>query len=460
MDPSVKEELIARKRLKEISRTLLPDALPRKRARKQSSPERTECHLVPGTPTVPPSPKLHSWQMRMQSPIQIQDQMQGIQDRLTPVSQRRVQLLSQKIDSNDETVKDKRGGKRQRREYQWKNKIIEYISSIPAQESHYSRNDAPNRKYLPTELSVVKLYKGFLAKHRDGSTLPPVSRQWFNEVFLTEFNLSFKPPRVDTCPTCDSFKVEIDSAPTEELKTLAKQKLDIHHKQTDMARDKMNKDGIKSRSHDSDIRVVQFDLQQQMYLPTLTHTQMYYSRQLACVNMGIHLEDEGKGIMFLWNETVGQRGSNEIASCLYKFFTDSEIGHTTNSNELDESLARWLEVQSDEEEDVDLDVHTEFDDKLAPAHIMDECDAETRAFVSAEDKSSDQLLAELLPKDHLTFDWSHDRQTFTGTRETFTGQTGPTFTLTAETKPVDVFLKFFDDELLDLITRQICLSTD
>ncbi|KAJ8724304.1 hypothetical protein PYW08_015778 [Mythimna loreyi] len=101
-----------------------------------------------------------------------------------------------------------------------------------------------------------------------------------------------------------------------------------------MARDKMNKDGIKSRSHDSDIRVVQFDLQQQMYLPTLTHTQMYYSRQLACVNMGIHLEDEGKGIMFLWNETVGQRGSNEIASCLYKFFTDSEIGHTTSKQKL------------------------------------------------------------------------------------------------------------------------------
>ncbi|KAJ8710625.1 hypothetical protein PYW08_009140 [Mythimna loreyi] len=271
MDQSVKEELIARKRLKEISRTLLPDALPRKRARKQPSPERTECHLVPGTPTVPPSPKLQPWQMRMQSPIQIQDQMQGIQDRLTPVS------------------------------------------------------------------SVVDLQVDWttgLLRDLEGNTASAL----------------------------------------------------------------LLADAPKSPNHQmTDVPVA--------VLPTI------------------------KPNVKLINEAIKGK----------------------DSNELDESLARWLEVQSDEEEDVDLDVHTEFDDKLTPAHIMDECDAETRAFVSAEDKSFDQLLAELLPKDHLTFDWSHDRQTFTGTRETFTGQTGPTFTLTAETKPVDVFFKFFDDELLDLI---------
>uniref|UniRef100_A0A6P7FH22 Uncharacterized protein LOC114327924 n=1 Tax=Diabrotica virgifera virgifera TaxID=50390 RepID=A0A6P7FH22_DIAVI len=214
------------------------------------------------------------------------------------VSGRRVQILAEKIGCDDESLKDKRGGKRQRREPEWKEKIINYISSIPEQNSHYDRSDAPNRKYLPTELNVVKLYKGFLEKYCADSTEPPVSRQWFNDIFLTEFNLSFKPPRVDTCPTCDSLKVQIDTAPTEEIKTDGKQKLEIHHRQAELARQQMSKDGIESRENNSDIRMVQFDLQQQMYLPTLTHTQMYYSRQLACVNMGIHLEDEGMGIMF------------------------------------------------------------------------------------------------------------------------------------------------------------------
>ncbi|CAG5022748.1 unnamed protein product [Parnassius apollo] len=141
-------------------------------------------------------------------------------------------------------------------------------------------------------------------------------------------------PRVDTCPTCDSSKIEIDTAPTEVVKDLAMQKLDFHHKQAEVARKLTNNDEADSRCHNSDVRVFQFDLQQQMYLPTLTHTQMYYSRQLAFVNMGIHLEDEGKGIMFLRNEIVRQRGSNEIASCLYKFFTFSEIGYTTDKKKL------------------------------------------------------------------------------------------------------------------------------
>ncbi|CAF4832856.1 unnamed protein product [Pieris macdunnoughi] len=65
-----------------------------------------------------------------------------------------------------------------------------------------------------------------------------------------------------------------------------------------------------------------------MYLPTLTHTQIYthvfvrVTKPLAF--MGIHLEDVGKG----------QRGSNEIASGLYKFFTFSEIGYTTDKKQL------------------------------------------------------------------------------------------------------------------------------
>lgn len=41
------------------------------------------------------------------------------------VSQRRVQLLSEKINCDEESVKDKRGGKRKKREPQWKDKIIE-----------------------------------------------------------------------------------------------------------------------------------------------------------------------------------------------------------------------------------------------------------------------------------------------------------------------------------------------
>lgn len=45
--------------------------------------------------------------------------------------------------------------------------------------------------------------------------------------------------------------------------------------------------------------VISFDLQKQFYIPSLTHTEMYYSRQLASVNFDIHHEDEGTGFFTL-----------------------------------------------------------------------------------------------------------------------------------------------------------------
>ncbi|XP_075981961.1 uncharacterized protein LOC142980453 [Anticarsia gemmatalis] len=65
LEPDVQKELDARKRLKQLSRSLLPDAPPRKR-QKKTSPERVDCRLTPGTPTTPPAPKLQPWELRKQ----------------------------------------------------------------------------------------------------------------------------------------------------------------------------------------------------------------------------------------------------------------------------------------------------------------------------------------------------------------------------------------------------------
>lgn len=70
-------------------------------------------------------------------------------------------MFSEKIDSRHRSVKDRRGGKRQRREPHWKEKIMEYIKSIPAQESYYSRNDAPNRNISQQNLVWSNYTKGF-----------------------------------------------------------------------------------------------------------------------------------------------------------------------------------------------------------------------------------------------------------------------------------------------------------
>ena len=50
----------------------------------------------------------------------------------------------------------------------------------------------------------------------------------------------------------------------------------------------------------------------------VTHSSMFYSRQLSCYNLDVHLSDTESAHMCLWEETLTGRGGNEIASCLFK----------------------------------------------------------------------------------------------------------------------------------------------
>lgn len=47
------------------------------------------------------------------------------------------------------------------------------------------------------------------------------------------------------------------------------------------------KDAINSMMPDSDTLNVVMDLQKVFFLPKLSHSNMYYSRQLSCYNFGI-----------------------------------------------------------------------------------------------------------------------------------------------------------------------------
>ena len=85
-----------------------------------------------------------------------------------------------------------------------------------------------------------------------------------------------------------------------------------------------------------------FDLMQTLPVPTLTHGSMFYSRQLWVYNFRIH-NTTGNASMYMWDETIGGRGADEICSCLMKhletlpphikrptFFSDSCFGQNKN----------------------------------------------------------------------------------------------------------------------------------
>lgn len=133
---------------------------------------------------------------------------------------------------------------------------------------HYSRSKNPQKMFLSPDLNVSRMYRSFLEKYCHGDMKPPVSRQWYNEIFLAQFNLSFARRRIDACSTCDRLTMQMKTGDKE-----ASVMREFHHRQAEAASNAMSADTENANSSGHTI-VISFDMQQQMYLPSLTHSEM------------------------------------------------------------------------------------------------------------------------------------------------------------------------------------------
>ncbi|WAQ94759.1 hypothetical protein MAR_007230 [Mya arenaria] len=62
-----------------------------------------------------------------------------------------------------------------------------------------------------------------------------------------------------------------------------------------------------------------FDLQQVMMLPKACQSGIYFSRKLNNYDLSIYSLGTGHAYCYVWNKTIGGRGSCEIASCVFSF---------------------------------------------------------------------------------------------------------------------------------------------
>ncbi|XP_072394757.1 uncharacterized protein [Diabrotica undecimpunctata] len=193
-------------------------------------------------------------------------------------------------------------------------KVKEHIKSFPCYKSHYTLCDAPDRKYLNPDLNIRKMYQLYKEKcEQEGSE--SVKEKMYYHVFSSNFNLHFKPPSKDTCQLCDSLYNTIRCGNNDEDIHKAKTNKEIHLRKAKLARDSLNKD---KNLADENIYVLTFDLQKALPFPKLSTSVAYYKMNLYVYNLGIHSFNENKGYMFMWDETEGSRGSQEVASCLTK----------------------------------------------------------------------------------------------------------------------------------------------
>ncbi|KAG8198016.1 hypothetical protein JTE90_001856 [Oedothorax gibbosus] len=75
--------------------------------------------------------------------------------------------------------------------------IQSHISSYNPSISHYRREHAPKRLYLPSELTVNMMYKDYKEKHQDN----PCSYKTYRKE-VTDMNISFAKLGEEECSTC------------------------------------------------------------------------------------------------------------------------------------------------------------------------------------------------------------------------------------------------------------------
>ncbi|XP_063232506.1 uncharacterized protein LOC134536634 [Bacillus rossius redtenbacheri] len=148
----------------------------------------------------------------------------------------------------------------------------------------------------------------------------------YEKIFYSKLNLGLKPPHKDTCKLCDTLAVKIratEAEPDSEQKVACLSSLktdtELHHRRVELARTSMLND--KKAAIEGKCSVLTFDLQKTIMLPKVPTGVVYYKRQLACYNLGIHNCATSKGTMHLWHEGVAGQGPDEIGSCLLKYLS-------------------------------------------------------------------------------------------------------------------------------------------
>lgn len=239
------------------------------------------------------------------------------------VTYERVRRLQKHIFNTGLAPKDKRGKHSNRPNQTAENTLTlirNHIKSFKNRQSHYSRRKNPNTYYLPETLNVKKMYRMFLEEHPGAKS----SYRVYWKIFYTEFNLKFGLPRSDTCGTCDRYQSKSGCDDPEEVKKLNIEK-ELHLIKAEKFYAIKRKYKLKARADPENFTCVSFDYMQNLPMPHIRTNAVFYARQLWLYVFGVHNDGGNTATMFTYDETVGRKGQNEVASLLFKYLRSNDV---------------------------------------------------------------------------------------------------------------------------------------
>jgi len=138
---------------------------------------------------------------------------------------------------------------------------------------------------------------------------------------FSETGLKFKVLYIDTCKTCDEFKTKSKHVNGNDLQILTNKNQE-HQDMVEFAYNSKRLDKLRLGTTPT-LKVIVFDLQQCLPTPDLKTNIVFYKRQLWTYNETIRDIGLNKSICYMWHEAIAGRGSNQIASILYKFIEEN-----------------------------------------------------------------------------------------------------------------------------------------
>ncbi|XP_072763725.1 uncharacterized protein [Anoplolepis gracilipes] len=272
------------------------------------------------------------------------------------------------LKSHENIPKDMRGkmvGSCRRTSELLTNTVIDHIKSFPAFESHYTRSQNPERMFLNPELNIRKMYDLYLEKCNENNLSSVVNEWTYRKIFKRDFKLHFHLPRKDTCAKCDFLNMKIKTTTDDEEKTILVERHDVHLQNAELARKALQEDKILASENPDTYFAFSFDLQKALPYPKLSVSIAYYKRNMYVLNEGFHNFHDNKINMYVWDETVASRGSQEVASCCLKHLENvSTQSHViaysdmcTGQNRNLQMALMWLKVTQSNENNIDIIDH-------------------------------------------------------------------------------------------------------
>lgn len=121
------------------------------------------------------------------------------------ISKAFVSRMAQYYAEKSEARPERRGGARHSEEHKRIRQLIaEHIQSFTCRASHYGRRGAPGRKYLPSDLNVLKIHVLFEAQSH-----AQTSYSLYYSLFSEDFNIGFGHPAMDASADCAKYKIRI-----------------------------------------------------------------------------------------------------------------------------------------------------------------------------------------------------------------------------------------------------------